>query len=30
MDKLYVYGEFMHFDNDAGIDMFGAGLRFQF
>lgn len=30
LDKLYVYGEFMHFNNDAGIDMFGAGLRFQF
>ena len=30
LDKLYVYGEYMHFDNDAGVDMLGVGLRFQF
>lgn len=30
LDKLYVYGEFVHFDNDAGVDMIGAGLRYQF
>lgn len=30
LDKLYVYGEVMHFDNDAGVDMIGAGLRYHF
>ncbi|WP_300355070.1 outer membrane beta-barrel protein [uncultured Alcanivorax sp.] len=30
LDKLYVYGEFVHFDNDAGVDMVGAGLRYHF
>ncbi|EKF73154.1 outer membrane protein [Alcanivorax hongdengensis A-11-3] len=30
LDKLYVYGEYMHFDNDAKIDMLGVGLRYQF
>ncbi|KGD61068.1 outer membrane protein [Alcanivorax jadensis T9] len=30
LDKLYLYGEFVHFDNDAGVDMIGAGLRYHF
>lgn len=30
VDKLYLYGEFVHFDNDAGVNMIGAGLRYQF
>ncbi|MAX55499.1 MAG: hypothetical protein CL537_08325 [Alcanivoracaceae bacterium] len=30
MDKLYVYAEYMRFDNELNVDMFGAGLRFQF
>ena len=30
MDKLYVYAEYMRFDNELNVDMFCAGLRFQF
>ena len=30
LEKLYLYGEFVHFDNDIGVDMIGAGLRYHF
>lgn len=30
MDKLYVYAEYMHFDNEVKVDMLGAGLRWSF
>lgn len=31
VDKLYVYGEYLHFANDkAAIDVLGAGLRYSF
>lgn len=30
LDKLYLYGEFVHFDNGAGVEMIGAGLRYHF
>jgi len=31
LDKLYLYGEYLHFDNDdAPIDVYGAGLRYSF
>lgn len=31
MDKLYLYGEYLHFANDdAAIDVYGAGLRYSF
>lgn len=30
MDKLYVYAEYMRFDNELNVDMLGAGVRFAF
>lgn len=30
LDKLYVYAEYLRFDNDAKLDAIGAGVRYQF
>lgn len=30
LDKLYIYGEVAHFDNEAQLNLYGAGLRYQF
>ncbi|MCK0152881.1 outer membrane beta-barrel protein [Alcanivorax sp. S6407] len=30
MDKLYVYAEYLRFDNDAKLDAVGAGIRISF
>lgn len=31
LDKLYLYGEYLHFANDdAAVDVYGAGLRYSF
>jgi hypothetical protein len=29
-DKLYVYGEYLHFASDTSIDVLGAGVRYSF
>lgn len=30
MDKLYVYGEVLHFASDTAVDVAGVGLRYSF
>lgn len=29
-DKLYLYAEYLHFDTESAVDVYGAGLRYSF